>query len=318
VRGLLGKLGSGRVLSIGWKADTGRSHAVYHRTGQRVIRYQQRDREAHRARERQGAAEHPMQVQVFKTGVAIHGEWPDQEVAAAISTRAGGGYRFPLAICDPPYGKIAKSEWEEKLPQTLLVEKMLGWLTELDEFIEPGGAVYWWGGIGKPGYRPFFEFASQLEQSTRFQISNYITWGKKRGYGVQTNYLFTREECLYLVKGDYKKPHKFAVPYLETKRGYAGYNKKYPAKSEYLRRTNVWTDITEILRGKVHEAQKPEALAKVMIEVHTKAGEWVLDPFAGSGSTALACLELGRRFAVVERGKEEFEMMCARIRGRAG
>ena len=50
------------------------------------------------------------------------------------------------------------------------------------------------------------------------------------------------------------------------KRGYAGCNEKYPAKSEFLRRTNVWDDVTEILRGKVHVNQKPERLMEVPIE----------------------------------------------------
>jgi DNA modification methylase len=266
-----------------------------------------------------------MQVREFKRGnevqgVGIHGEWPAAKstvwkaLPPSTSRESNGGHRFPLIICDPPYGKIAKSGWEEKLPQQLLVSQMLKWLTELDELIEPGGAVYWWGGIGKVGYRPFYEFASKLEQHTSFEISNHITWRKRRGYGVQTNYLFIREECLYLVKGNYKKPRCFQVPYLEKKRGYPGYNSKYPARSEYLRRTNVWDDITEILRGKVHEAEKPTELAKVMVGIHTEAGEWVLDPFAGSGSTALACLELGRRFVLVEKDRDEFTRMCDRVK----
>ena len=39
--------------------------------------------------------------------------------------------------------------------------------------------------------------------------------------------MFTREECVMLVKGN--KPATFNVPYLDQLRGYARFNKKYPA-----------------------------------------------------------------------------------------
>jgi hypothetical protein len=58
----------------------------------------------------------------------------------------------------------------------------------------------------------------------------------------------------------------------------------YPAKSEYKRRTNVWSDVTEILRGKIHQCQKPDRLYEVMVEASSNPGENVLDPFAGSGT----------------------------------
>ena len=104
-----------------------------------------------------------------------------------------------------------------------------------------------------------------------------------------------------------------------TRPSYAGYHASYPAKSEYLRRTSVWTDVTEILRGKTHPAQKPDPLHEIPIEVHTQPGEWVLDPFAGSGTRARAARTLGRRFILVEADAEQFERMVAGLRdGTAG
>lgn len=48
-------------------------------------------------------------------------------------------------------------------------------------------------------------------------------------------------------------------------------------------------------RKTIHPTQKPLKLMRALIEDFTDAGELVLDPFAGSGSTAVACAELGRR-----------------------
>jgi DNA modification methylase len=106
----------------------------------------------------------------------------------------------------------------------------------------------------------------------------------------------------------------FNIPLLDTKRGYAGYNKKYPAKSEFYRRTNVWMDVTEIMRGKVHPTQKAQRVIEIPIEVHTNPGEWVIDPFAGSGATGHAARKLGRKFVLIEKDEEMFNSMVQSLR----
>lgn len=199
---------------------------------------------------------------------------------------------FPLIIADPPYVDILPVDWDRK-------ESLYGRLATLVERLLPeGGTAYVWGGIGKPHNRVFFDWLSRVERETTLRIHTVITWSKKRAYGKKDNYLFTREECAMLVKGDC--PRTFNIPLLDVKRGYAGYNKDYPAKSEFLRRTNVWTDVTELFRGKIHPAEKPSRLAEIMIETSSLPGEWVLDPFAGSGSTGVAAANLGRPCLLIE------------------
>ena len=156
-----------------------------------------------------------------------------------------------------------------------------------------------WGGIGKPGNRIFFDWLSRLEEQSSLTIWDVITWSKKRAYGTPNRLLFTREECAMLVKGD--KPSTFNVPLLAEERGYAGFNPAYPAKSKFKRRTNVWTDVTELFRGKIHDAEKPPRLAEIMIEMSSNPGDLVLDMFAGSGSTGLAAYALGRYCVLVEK-----------------
>lgn len=46
---------------------------------------------------------------------------------------------------------------------------------------------------------------------------------------------------------------------------------------------------------KIHPTQKPVALLKKLIEIFTDKGDVVIDPVAGSGTTLLAALQLGRR-----------------------
>ena len=199
----------------------------------------------------------------------------------------------PLIIVDPPYVDILPVDWDRKASQ---YDKLAA-LTE--RLLVPGGTAYCWGGIGKPGKpRVFFDWLARVERETTLRIHNLITWSKKRAYGTASNFLFTREECVMLVKGD--KPRTFHVPLLDVKRGYPGYNKDFPAKSEYLRRTNVWTDVTELFKGKIHPAEKPSRLAEIMIETSSAPGELILDPMAGSGSTGVAATKLGRPCLLIE------------------
>lgn len=251
-----------------------------------------------------------MEVTAVPGGYVILGTFGREEVSSQITDLVSA---FPLIIADPPYGNIVPEKWDAVgQDEDLFADQLLKWTRQLATHALDGGALYMWGGTGRPGFRPFYRYAYDVDH-TDFKLANHITWGKKRAFGVSHNYLYTREECLYLVKGDIKKPRMFNIPLLEEKRGYAGYNKKYPAKSEFKRRTNVWTDITELFSGKLHTAQKPERLAEVMIETHTSPGDWVLDPFSGSGSTGLAARKLGRRFVLVDSDYESYSMAIDRL-----
>lgn len=222
--------------------------------------------------------------------------------------------RVPLVIADPPYGDIVPVHWDQTQGDVKHADWLIDWTNHTSTFQEDGDVLYVWGGVGKRHNRAFFRYLVRLEHETDYRIKNLITWSKKRAYGVQDNYLFTREECLYLIKGT-DKPNIFNIPLLATERGYAGYNAKYPAKSKFHRRTNVWTDVTEMLRGKVHPTEKPARLAEVMIETHTMPGDLVMDPFGGSGSTGVACRSLGRRCILIEKDPEVYETMLHRLGG---
>lgn len=53
--------------------------------------------------------------------------------------------------------------------------------------------------------------------------------------------------------------------------------------------------------ARVHETQKPVALMIQLVELFADPDDIVLDPFAGSGTTGVACLRLGRRFIGIEK-----------------
>lgn len=65
-------------------------------------------------------------------------------------------------------------------------------------------------------------------------------------------------------------------------------------------------------RGKVHPTQKPVALMEWCLGFLPDA-KTILDPFAGSGTTGVACQKLGRTFIGIEKDPDYFAIMCKRI-----
>ena len=66
--------------------------------------------------------------------------------------------------------------------------------------------------------------------------------------------------------------------------------------------------------GGVHPTQKPLPLMKELVSLFSNYGDLVLDPFMGSGTTAVACVNFGRRFIGIELDEKYFDIACKRIR----
>lgn len=62
-----------------------------------------------------------------------------------------------------------------------------------------------------------------------------------------------------------------------------------------------------------HPTQKPIALMKWCIELFTKPGDTVIDPFMGSGTTGVACVKTGRNFIGIEKDPGYFAIAQKRI-----
>ena len=104
-------------------------------------------------------------------------------------------------------------------------------------------------------------------------------------------------------------------PYAELKAEYKAIKqqRRYFAVTKAVPFTNVW-DFKPVqwYEGK-HPCEKPLDLMRHIVSASSRAGDLVLDTFVGSGSTALACRDLGRRFVGCEMGLGEFEGAVGRL-----
>lgn len=72
-------------------------------------------------------------------------------------------------------------------------------------------------------------------------------------------------------------------------------------------------EIPNIIGNKLHPTEKPVELMEVLIKNSSNENEIVLDPFSGSGSTAVACVNTNRQYLAFEIDKDYFELSCKRI-----
>lgn len=104
-------------------------------------------------------------------------------------------------------------------------------------------------------------------------------------------YLSDKEYCLYLCKGGYCQP--------------VSYEK---AKTVYFQPINVYDK-----KNYSHATTKPLNIIRNLIENSSRPGSLVLDPFLGSGATAVACMELGRKYLGYEINRKYFDLAEKRI-----
>lgn len=75
--------------------------------------------------------------------------------------------------------------------------------------------------------------------------------------------------------------------------------------------TGVYDD--RLIYPPVHPYEKPLSLMERIVNIYTNPGDIVLDPFMGSGTTGVACQNLGRGFIGIEKDPKYFKLAEGRI-----
>lgn len=77
--------------------------------------------------------------------------------------------------------------------------------------------------------------------------------------------------------------------------------------------TDIWRDIDFYKENRVHPTQKPLSLIKRLLLASSNEGDLVVDPFAGSGSTAIASIHLNRNFITIDSDENYYNEVLRRI-----
>jgi site-specific DNA-methyltransferase (adenine-specific) len=73
--------------------------------------------------------------------------------------------------------------------------------------------------------------------------------------------------------------------------------------------TDIWNDIDFYEEKRVHSTQKPIKLIKRLIIASSNESDTVLDPFGGSGSTAISSIMLNRKFITLENDEHNYKLI---------
>lgn len=212
-----------------------------------------------------------------------------------------------LLFIDPPYNlhkKFNRTNFKE-MNDDKYEEWIDSWLSKIVRLLKPNASIY---------ICSDWKSSNSVYNTVKkyFKIQNRITWEREKGRGAKSNWKNCTEDIWFCtVSNDYtfnldeiKIKRKVIAPY-RTKDGKP---KDWEESGENNFRvthpSNIWTDITvpfwSMPENTEHPTQKPEKLLAKIILASSNKGDFVFDPFAGSGTTLVTAKKLGRNFSGIE------------------
>lgn len=207
-----------------------------------------------------------------------------------------------LCFADPPFnlGK-AYHQYIDKLSEKDYLAWSKEWLAELVRITKPTGSIF----IHNIP-RWLISYASYLSELTHFQ--HWIVWDslarpcRKTFLPSHYGILFYTKKKQGFTFNEVRSPHKLCPKCKCFLKDYG--NKPRHPYGPVL--NDVWSDISRVqskLLRENHPCPLPEKLLERIILTTTNTGDIVLDPFSGTGTTAVVAKKLGREFIGIEMDK---------------
>ena len=218
-----------------------------------------------------------------------------------------------LMVTSPPYN--ARKEYDDDLT----LDEYLGLLEcvfqETSRVLVPGGrACINIANLGRKPYIPLSAFISQIMIGMGALMRGEIIWDKGSSAGSSTAWgswlsasnptlRDVHEYILVFSKGRFKRMPQGKEATIE--------------RDDFLELTkSIWQFPTASATRVGHPAPFPVELPRRLIELYTFKGDVVLDPFMGSGTTALAALDTNRRYIGYEIADTYVKIALERIKKR--
>lgn len=228
---------------------------------------------------------------------------------------------FDLIICDGPYG-VTTHAWDKV---ESIQQYNLNLLQKFSQILKPGGAAYLFGkqdAIDFIDYRPYLELQSRiiwyqpsrLSQGRKSYTNNYDTIfyfskGKPKTFNLEDI------RVPQMVELEHRKRCENVPSVKNGQYGKTAFNEngKNPG--------DVWGDIKQltykskelISRELLHTIQKPEKLIERIVKASSNQGEFIFDPFVGSGTVPVVCQRLDRFFVGCEMNPQYVEIANQRL-----
>lgn len=233
-----------------------------------------------------------------------------------------------LVVADPPYN-LAKETWDDLGTMDAYVDWCDGWLAEVERVLTAEGSAYVCG---------FSEILAEVKarSARRFKGGcRWLVWYYRNKANLGSDWGRSHESILHLRKSPGVRIDVDAV-----RIPYNRHTERYPERvqavsSQYGRgvRRDRWEphplgakprDVLEVpvlcngtAEKTEHPTQKPGELVRRLIAASTRPGQLVVDPFVGSGTTALCAEAEGRRWIAGDADARYVGLARDRLRGGA-
>ncbi len=211
-----------------------------------------------------------------------------------------------LLIADPPYNidKAFNSLKFKKMPISSYQDYTEEWVKIIQPKLKQNASIYVFGD---------WRSSSALYEvlNSYFIVRNRITFEREKGRGAKYNWKNCSEDIWFCTSSskyifnvnEVKLRKKVIAPYKEN-----GRPKDWKDNGNFKYRdtcpSNLWTDITipfwSMSENTEHPTQKPEKLLAKIILASSNKNSLVFDPFLGSGTTAVVCKKLNRKYIGIE------------------
>ena len=216
-----------------------------------------------------------------------------------------------LMITSPPYN--VTKEYDEDLSLKEYLQLLQNVFSETYRVLVDGGrACVNVANLGRRPYLPLSDYISHIMIGIGFQMRGEIIWNKGAGAGVSmawgswqsaTNPVLrdVHEYIMVFSKGSFKRKKPDNKENTISKEQFMEWTK------------SVWTMNPESAKKVGHPAPFPIELPYRLIQLYTYKGDVILDPFIGSGTTAIAALKADRKYIGYDNDPEYVKLAEERI-----
>jgi site-specific DNA-methyltransferase (adenine-specific) len=203
-----------------------------------------------------------------------------------------------LVLTDPPYGE-SQAEWDKEKPPKIIFNYIYN-------ILQKTGSLYYWGFWG---HSPWI-----LTNAVQFGFipQSRIVWWFETGRPEKIAYREDTEDCYYFTKSRnaYFVVDKYLEPY-KDENNYQRYNRDGKHPSSVWKHSRIFHNHPE---ANEHPTIKPLSLFKKIINISCPNDGIALDPFLGSGTTAVAAKNLGRKCIGIEIEEKYLKIAKERLR----
>lgn len=229
-----------------------------------------------------------------------------------------------LAVIDPPYN-MAKADWDTFDSHDDFLKFTFDWIDHLISKMKTTGSIY----IFNTPFNSAYILEYLVKKGLVFQ--NWITWDKRDGFNAsKKRYTHGQETILFFTMS---KEYTFnyddiRIPYESTERiaaaaktGILKNGKRWFPNPNGRLVSEVWHFASERHKRKVngktpklkHLTPKPTSLIERIIRASSNEGDLVIDPFVGSGTTAIVAKYLERDFMVSDQNTDFIKLTRSRL-----